>query len=136
MEPPAPAKLEPIHFMYRFMAPQSSFDGAALDEPLLLPRGEFRLLNDNPGWNFSVFDAPATPPLVPPIPTVDSPATSEPLPTENSPGPSSERASESQDAVRLPVIPEVILPTPKEVDAAKDSQQPFVEHLPLELRPR
>jgi hypothetical protein len=58
MEPPGPASLRPISFMYPFMAPQPTFDGQAPEAVRMIPRGEFRLLHENPGWNFRVFDVP------------------------------------------------------------------------------
>lgn len=159
MEPPVPAKLEPIHFMYPFMAPQPSFDGAAVDQPLLLRRGEFmrldehpgwdfrfpgepaqplppprgdlKVLSENPGWNFRVSEEPIPAPRLPAVPAIEPPLTAEDslrLPPVS--------ASAPQDIVRLPVIPEVILPVPKDVGEANESAQPFAEHLPLELRPR
>ena len=136
-EPPAPAKLEPISFMYLFMAPQPSFDGAAPDAPLLLPRGDFKVLSGNEGWNSRVYDNATVIKtgstfqlhmprwqdrlLNGPIPDMDEAATP--------------RAEEGE-AIRLPIIPEVILPAPKEADAASAPKQPFIEHLPLELRAR
>ena len=118
-KPVEPPTVEPISFMYPFMGPPPVFDGEAPDQPLPLRRGEFRLLDEGAGWNFPVHQAPSIP-----------------FPAEEDAHPSADVTAESQDAVRLPVIPEVILPAPKDVGEANESAQPFAEHLPLELRAR
>lgn len=127
--------LEPISFMYPFMAPKKSFDGSAPERPLLLREGEFKLLHENPAWNIRVFESDEAPLSQPAAAPEPAPSSSVPVPATDVSKP--EGTSTSPDVIRLPVIPDVILPAPKEVnEVSEPARQPFVEILLLELRAR